>query len=123
MECGKPSWEDDRSLDGQGVLCGHVPGAFLAAPYLVPAQLAAAEAEVTGVSHPSMYFAVQGLVTAVVGAFSTGLVWPNLRNITPGGNEVFGAHLMPYIAALGCVLAFFIAAKLPKMFDSFGKDQ
>ena len=98
-------------------------GAFLAAPYLVPAQLAAAEAEVTGVSHPSMYFAVQGLVTAVVGAFSTGLVWPNLRNITPGGNEVFGAHLMPYIAALGCVLAFFIAAKLPKMFDSFGKDQ
>ena len=25
--------------------------------------------------------------------------------------------------ALGCVLAFFIAMKLPKMFDSFGKDQ
>ena len=98
-------------------------GAFLAAPYLVPAQLAAAEAEVTGVSHPSMYFAVQGLVTAVVGAFSTGLVWPNLRNITPNGNDLFGAHLMPYIAALGCVVAFFIAAKLPKMFDSFGKDQ
>ena len=98
-------------------------GAFLAAPYLVPAQLAAAEAEATGVSHPSMYFAVQGLVTAVVGAVSTGLVWPNLRNITPGGNQVFGAHLMPYIAALGCVVAFFIAKKLPKMFDSFGKDQ
>ena len=98
-------------------------GAFLAAPYLVPAQLAAAEAEVTGVSNPSMYFAVQGLVTAVVGAFSTGLVWPNLRNVTPGGNDLFGAHLMPYIAALGCVLAFFIAMKLPKMFDSFGKDQ
>ena len=98
-------------------------GAFLAAPYLVPAQLAAAEKEATGVSHPSMYFAVQGLVTAVVGAFSTGLVWPNLRNITPGGNEVFGAHLMPYIAVLGCVVAFVLAKKLPKLFDSFGKDQ
>ena len=59
----------------------------------------------------------------MVGAFSTGLVWPNLRNITPSGNDLFGSHLMPYIAALGCVVAFFIARKLPKMFDSFGKDQ
>ena len=98
-------------------------GAFFSAPTAMPTQIAADQKRTTGVSHPSMYFAVQGLVTAVVGAFSTGLVWPNLRNITPGGNQVFGAHLMPYIAALGCVLAFFIAAKLPKMFDSFGKDQ
>lgn len=98
-------------------------GAFFAAPYLVPSQLAAKEYEVTGKRHPSMYFAIQGLCTAAVGAISTGLIWPNLRNITVGGNDVFGAHLMPYIAAIACFAAIIVASKMPSMYNELGKEE
>ena len=96
-------------------------GAFLSAPYLVPAQMAADDFEKTGKNHPSMYFAIQGLFTACVGAVSTGLVWPNLRNIVLNGNELFGAHLMPYIAAAASIAAVFVAFKLPASFDKLGR--
>ena len=69
-----------------------------------------------------MYFAIQGLFTAVVGAVSTGLVWPNLRNVVVGGNEVFGAHLMPYIAAAACLAAIIVAFRLSPMYNELGKE-
>ena len=93
------------------------------APYLVPAQMAAEDAEKTGKSNPAMYFAIQGLFTAVVGAVSTGLIWPNLRNVTLPENEFFGTHLMPYIAILACVVSFIVSMKLPKSYDALGKEQ
>ena len=68
-----------------------------------------------------MYFAIQGLCTAVVGAVSTGLIWPNLRNVTVGGNDVFGAHLMPYIAALACIAAILFAFRMPAMYNELGR--
>jgi len=98
-------------------------GAFLSAPYLVPAQMAAEDAEKNGKSNPAMYFAIQGLFTAVVGAVSTGLVWPNLRNVSLNGNELFGAHLMPYIAIAACVVSFLVSLKLPKSYDQLGREQ
>lgn len=104
-----------------GTIGSYGIGAFLSAPYLVPAQMAAEEKEKTGKSHPSMYFAIQGLFTAVFGALSTGLIWPNLRNTAVNGNELFGAHLMPYVVAAVCVAAIFIALLLPKSYDELGK--
>lgn len=105
-----------------GTIGSYGIGAFFSAPYLVPSQLAAVEMQKTGKSHPSMYFAIQGLFTAVIGAVSTGLVWPNLRNIVVGGNEVFGAHLMPYIAAAACLAAIFVAFRLSAMYNELGKE-
>lgn len=96
-------------------------GAFLSAPYLVPSQMAADDYEKTGKSHPSMYFAIQGLFTALVGALSTGLVWPNLRNVVYNGNDLFGAHLMPYIATVACIIAIFVAFKLPDSYNKLGR--
>lgn len=98
-------------------------GAFLSAPYLVPAQMAAEDAEKTGKSNPAMYFAIQGLFTAVVGAVSTGLVWPNLRNISLNGNELFGAHLMPYIAIAACVVSLLVSTRLPASYDRLGREE
>ena len=106
-----------------GTIGSYGIGAFFAAPYLVPSQLAAQEYSQTGKSHPSMYFAIQGLCTAVMGAFSTGLIWPNLRNITAGGNDLFGAHLMPYIAAAACLAAIFVAGRMPAMYTELGKEE
>lgn len=105
-----------------GTIGSYGIGAFFAAPYLVPSQAAAAEREASGKNHSSMYFAVQGLVTAAVGAVSTGLVWPNLRNITLGGNTFFGAHLMPYLAALFCVIAYLVAFRMPKSYNELGRE-
>lgn len=105
-----------------GTIGSYGIGAFFAAPYLVPSQLAAVEMQKTGKSHPSMYFALQGLFTAVIGAVSTGLVWPNLRNVVVGGNDVFGAHLMPYIAAAACLGAIIVAFRLPAMYNELGKE-
>ena len=106
-----------------GTVASYGIGAFLSAPYLVPSQLAAVEEAKTGKSHPSMYFAIQGLFTAVVGAISTGLIWPNLRNVVVNGNDLFGAHLMPYIAALACIIAILLAFKMPPMYNELGKEE
>lgn len=104
-----------------GTLGSYGIGAFFSAPYLVPSQAAAVDAQKNGKSNSAMYFAIQGLFTAVVGAVSTGLIWPNLRNISVGGNTLFGAHLMPYIAALFCIAAFVFAFALPKSYNELGR--
>ena len=108
---------------GGGTVASYGIGAFLSAPYLVPSQLAAKEAEESGKNHSAMYFAIQGLFTACVGALSTGLIWPNLRNISVNGNSLFGAHLMPYIAAGASIAAIFVAFCMPKMYTELGKEE
>lgn len=98
-------------------------GAFFMAPYMIPSNAAANDKQKNKVSNPSMYFAVQGLVTAGVGALSTGLLWPNLRN-NFGHEElgVLGAHIMPYIVAGFCIIAIFMCFLLPKSYDQLGRD-
>ncbi len=97
-------------------------GAFFSAPYLVPAQAAAEDLAATGKSHPSMYFAVQGLATAAAGALSTGLIWPNLREVVTTAEPYLGGHLMTYIVAVTSIIAIFVAFALPKSYDELGKE-
>ena len=97
-------------------------GAFFSAPYIIPSQLAAEELEATGKSHPSMYFAMQGFFNAIVAAFSTSVIWLNIRGISLTGEPHFGPHLMPYIVALACVVSIILAFFLPKSFSRLGKD-
>ncbi|MHA1745378.1 MAG: MFS transporter, partial [Promethearchaeota archaeon] len=61
-----------------GTIGSYGIGAFFSAPYTIPSQMAAEELAATGKSHPSMYFAMQGLFNAVVAAISTSLVWLNI---------------------------------------------
>ena len=96
-------------------------GAFFSSPYIIPSHIAAEETKKTGKHHPSMYFAVQGLINAVVGALSTGVVWLNIKGITKGGDTTFGASLMPYIVIGACVIAFGLTFVLPKMFSRLGR--
>lgn len=106
---------------GGGTIASYGIGAFLSAPYLVPSELAAQDFARTGKRRSAMFFAIQGLFTAAVGAISTGLVWPNLRNVTVNGNELAGTHMMPYIAAAACIVALFAAFGMPKMYNELGK--
>jgi hypothetical protein len=67
-----------------------------------------------------MYFALQGIVNSIVGALGTGLIWPNLRNVSIGGNDLAGAHSMTYLVIICCIGAIFAANKLPKEYDRLG---
>jgi len=104
-----------------GTIGSYGIGAFFSAPYMIPAEAAAQELAATGKSHPSMYFAMQGLFTAVVGAVSTTVIWLNIKEITRGDNPFYGAHLMPYIVIGACLVAVVVANQLPENYDKLGK--
>jgi Na+/melibiose symporter-like transporter len=77
--------------------------------------LADIEKKKTGVSHPAMYFAVQGLFSGVATAISTGLVWVNLK-----GSFLW---LVPWIIIAGCVVSVVMTIFLPKEVNNIGKDK
>ena len=104
-----------------GVVSSYGIGAFFSAPTAMPTQIAAEEKKRTGKSHPSMYFAVQGIVNSLVSAIGPGLIWVNLRNVSVGGNDLFGPHAMTYIVRIFCVLAILACKLLPKEYDQLGK--
>ena len=104
-----------------GVVSSYGIGAFFSAPTAMPTQIAAEEKKRTGKSHPSMYFAVQGIVNSLVSAIGPGLIWVNLRNVSVGGNDLFGTHAMTYIVMIFCVLAILACKLLPKEYDQLGK--
>ena len=104
-----------------GTIGSYGIGAFFSAPYTIPSQMAAEELAATGKSHPSMYFAMQGLFNAVVAAISTSLIWLNIRDVTRPGEAFFGVHLMPYIVAGACVVSIGLAFFLPKSFSQLGR--
>ena len=106
-----------------GTIGSYGIGAFFSAPYTIPSQMAAEELAATGKSHPSMYFAMQGLFNAVVAAISTSLVWLNIRGLTKNNEEFFGVHLMPYIVAASCFVAIGLAFLLPKSFSQLGRTE
>jgi len=104
-----------------GVICSYGIGAFFSAPTAMPTQIAANQKRLTGKSHPSMFFAVQGIVNSIVGALGPGLIWPNLRNVSIGGNDLAGTHAMTYFVILFAILAILAAVKLPKEYDQLGR--
>ena len=104
-----------------GVISSYGIGAFFSAPTAMPTQIAAEQKKTTGKSHPSMFFAVQGIVNSLVGAIGPGLIWVNLRNVSVGGNDLFGTHAMTYIVIVFCVLAILACNLLPKEYDKLGR--
>ncbi len=111
-----------------GSVCGSFSiGAFFATPYMIPSQIAAMEFKITGKDHTAMYFAVQSLMTSVVAAISTGLVYEYIKNInTPkviDGVEITGEYwkvgvsLIPVIVSVMCLAGFFACRKMPAFYD------
>ena len=106
-----------------GVVCSYGIGAFFSAPTAMPTQIAADQKRTTGKSHPSMFFAVQGIVNSIVGAIGPGLIWVNLRNVSLNGNDLFGTHAVTYIVIVFCVLAILACNLLPKEYDQLGRKE
>ncbi len=96
-------------------------GTFFSVMYLIPSQIAADEVKRTGKSHPSMYFATQGLCTAVFGALATGVVWINLKTISTQEHQFLGTHIALYVVIAVCMISIGLTFFLPKYLAAFGK--
>ena len=107
------------------LICSFGIGSFFSVSYTVPSQIAADEREKTGISHPAMYFAIQGLVEAIVSAIATGIIWVNLKNIPARGNFLLypagGSGLLFLFVAIGCILSLILSVFLPKSLTNVGK--
>ncbi|MDL2292183.1 MFS transporter [Acholeplasma sp. OttesenSCG-928-E16] len=144
-----PKWEIRFILGLIGSTIGSYGiGAFFASPYMVVSQIAASDMKKTGKNNSSMFFAVNGLINAIVGGISTGIVWLSIKEVTSGAepinglismaislrsvtedsstiNMFLGVHIATYIIIGFCLVAFFASFKLPKDFDEiiFKKDE
>ncbi|MBR6561965.1 MAG: MFS transporter [Oscillospiraceae bacterium] len=89
-------------------------GCFFSINYTVPSSLADAEYRQTGITHPTMFFAVQGLSSAIATAIATGPVWVNLK----GAGLTW---LLPVVAIAGTAVSFGLTFLLPKELGMIGK--
>lgn len=101
-----------------GTLSSYSIGAFFAMPYLVPTQIATIERERTGRDHSAMYFAVQALLTSVVGAISGGLVYEYVKGITFPWLEKAGLVIVPIIVCIACLAGFFLCFRMPRNYSA-----
>lgn len=100
-----------------GVLSAFGTGCFFSINYTIPSTIADNEKKATGISHPAMYFAIQGLFGGVATAISTGLVWVNIKNIE-GGQFVW---LMPIIVIVGGLVSMIMTKFMSKDVSEIGK--
>ena len=87
-------------------------GAFFTVPYAIPSQIAAEEAQKTGVNRCGMYFAVQGFVNQLVGALATSVVLVNLLTVSFGVFNT-GAIFVAPVVIVACIFSYIFAGKLP----------
>ncbi len=116
-------------------------GSFFMMPYMIPAQISSVEEKLTGKNHSAMYFAAQAVMTTIVGAIASSLVYENIKmlfiskdasgvvwaeNATEAAiklgvleNSVFnlGTLLVPIIVCIACVVGFIVAFKMPKNYS------
>lgn len=97
-----------------GVLSSFGTGCFFSINYTIPSTLAAIEKKETGISHPAMYFAIQGLTGAVATALSTGIIWVNLK-----ANELI--WLAPYVIMAGALVSLVATGFMSKQVCNIGK--
>lgn len=100
-----------------GVLSAFGTGCFFSINYTIPSTIADNERKETKISHPAMYFAIQGLFSGVATAISTGLVWVNLKNV--GGGQFI--WLMPIIVIIGGLVSMYMTRFMGKDVSEIGK--
>lgn len=125
---GNDNWTIRLAIGVLGALTASFAiGPLFSFSYLMPSQIAAVEMKETGKNNTSMFFAVQGLVTQVAAAFSTGIVFVGIKSInvpflpaasTLGLEGTTGIYLIPLIVFIFMVLAFAVGKLLPNTFEA-----
>ena len=99
-----------------GFLSSFGTGCFFSINYTIPSTLAIIEKKETGISHPAMYFAIQGLAGAIATALSTGLIWVNLKDY----NAVW---FTPFVVISGSIASLILTKFMSKQVSNIGKTQ
>ena len=89
-------------------------GCFFSINYTIPSTLASIEKKETGVSHPAMYFAIQGLTGAAATALSTGIIWVQLK----ANNLIW---LAPLVVIFGSFVSLVLTKFMSRKVSSIGK--
>lgn len=121
-----------------GVLGSWAIGSFFMMPYLITAQISSVEEKLTKKNHSAMYFAANALVTSIIGAISSSLVYENIKMLFiskdasgivwaeneaaaatlfgVAGESVFnlGTLIVPFIVAIVCIIGAVLAFKMPR---------
>lgn len=137
--------EDNKSLQLLIVCIGSITGSwaigsFFMMPYLAAAQISSVEERLTGRNHSAMYFAGNGVVSAIIGAISSSLIYENIKLLyfargnglviraesfeaaagilNVASNEVFnlGTLLVPFLVFIICLVGVLLARKMPRDF-------
>ena len=104
-----------------GIFASFSIGAMFAVAYSIPSQLAADDEKRTGISHSAMYFAIQGLFSALAAGIGGGTILTLLKD-----NQIFGlagTYFITIISAIACFIAFILAFFLPKSIKELGKEK
>lgn len=101
------------------ILSAFGTGCFFSINYTVPSAIADEECRVNGVSHPAMFFAVQGLASGIATGLSTGVLWVNLKNIQDGKM----IWLMPVFVIAAGLVSMALTYLLPERIRCLGKKQ
>lgn len=99
------------------ILSAFGTGCFFSINYTVPSAIADEERRETGISHPAMFFAVQGLASGVATGISTGILWVNLKNVQDGAY----VWLMPVLVIIAGTLSVALTRLLPKSIRYLGR--
>lgn len=124
-----------------GVMGSWAIGAFFMMPYLAPAQISSVEEKLTGKNHSAMYFAGNAVVTSIVGALSSSVLYENIKMLFINKNNGsiiwassieearlslgeavqvfnFGTLIVPFIVCFVCIIGFILAFKMPKDYSA-----
>ncbi len=96
-----------------GLICSFGIGSMFSVAYSVPSELAAQEQKKTGIGNSAMYFAVQGLFSAVATGLGSGTVLTLLK----------GANASAYMTLIACAAAVagaLLAFALPTLVQVMG---
>ncbi len=113
-------------------------GAFFMMPILVPSQIASVEEKVTGKNRAAMYFAGNAVISSVLGALSSSLIYENIKMLFidkatfqvtwaenveaaaaamgAAGDTVYnlGTLMVPFVVFVSCVAGVFACLTMPK---------
>ena len=125
-----------------GVIGSFGIASFFYAPLLIPSQIASVEVKLTGENRSAMYFAAQAVVTTIVGAIASSLVYENIKmlfiskkasgviyasSFTDAAakfgvleDQVFnlGTLIVPIVVSVACIIGCIATRKMPKDYTS-----
>lgn len=124
-----------------GIIGSWAIGSFFMMPYMAASSVSSVENKLYGVNHSAMYFAAEAVMTSIVGAIASSLIYENVKMFfisRPFAGILYaesqmeaakmfgvpvdmvfnlGTLIVPFVVTLSCICGIIAAKKLPKDFS------